>query len=77
MAVLGRSHPRGRMNPGDSILWIDIETGREYSGKYVGSFGGRSIIETTTPTGHLGLRYVDPRHIRRADNGSPTQPENT
>lgn len=29
--------------------------------------GGRAIIETTTPSGHLGLRYVDPKHIRASD----------
>lgn len=45
------------MSPGDAII-------------YVGSYGGRAIIETTTPSGHLGLRYVDPRHVRAADNGS-------
>lgn len=54
------------MNPGDPIIWTDIETGREYAGKYVGSYGGRAIIETTTPTGKLGLRYVDPKHLRSA-----------
>jgi hypothetical protein len=57
------------MSPGDPILWTDPDTGREYSGKYVGSYGGRAIVETTTPSGHLGLRYVDSRHFRSADNG--------
>lgn len=58
------------MTPGDAIIWTDIETGREYSGKYIGSYGGRAIIETTTPSGHLGLRYVDPRHVRAANSAS-------
>jgi hypothetical protein len=53
------------MSPGDPVIWIDRgAAGAERPGHYVATYGGRLVIETVTHTGHLGLRYVDPRDVR-------------
>lgn len=60
------------MAPGDPVIWTDSVTGDERPGKFVGTYGGRQIIETVTHTGHLGLRYVDPKDVRPVTSGAPT-----
>jgi len=58
------------MNPGDPIIWTD-SAGAEQAGIYIGRHGNHAIAETVTPSGHLGLRYVDFRDMRPA--GPPSE----
>lgn len=61
------------MNPGDLVLWTDPCTERDQSAVFIARYGSRMIIETITPSGHLGLRYVDPRDVRPATS-TPEHP---
>lgn len=61
------------MSPGDAILWINPDTGQTQVGIYIAPYGAQYVIQTATHTGHLGLRYVNPKDVRAADNGTGEQ----
>lgn len=54
------------MSPGDAIHWTNPDTGQTQIGVFVCRYGNRLVIETATHTGHIGLRYVQPEHVRPA-----------
>lgn len=54
------------MTPGDLVIWTDSSIERDQSAVFIARYGPRLIIETVTHTGHLGLRYVDPKDVRPA-----------
>lgn len=62
MAVSDRPEPH--MNPGDAIHWTNPDNGQIQVGIFIARYGTRLVIETAAPTGHLGLRYVDPKDVR-------------
>jgi hypothetical protein len=57
------------MSPNDLVIWTDPTTEREQSAVFIGRHGSRLIVETITPSGHLGLRYVESQDVRPTDNG--------
>lgn len=60
------------MSPGDPVIWTNPDGGHQQVAIFVARYGLRLVIETTSPTGHLGLRYVDPKDVRPADTkGTP------
>lgn len=62
------------MNPGDAVHWTNPDTGQTQVAIFVARYGTRLVIETHTHTGHLGLRYVDPKDVRPTDTSIAEHP---
>lgn len=62
------------MTQGDPVFWTNPDGGHTQVGIYVATYGRRLVIETTSTTGHLALRYVDPKDVRGAQPQSEKSP---
>jgi hypothetical protein len=62
------------VSPGDALHWTNPDTGQTQVGVFVCRYGARLVIETACINGHLGLRYVQPEHVRPVSISHPEHP---
>lgn len=62
----------GQLSPDDPVTYRRAED--DLQAAYVGRHGARLIVKTTTPTGHLGLRYVAACDVRPTPTSTPEHP---
>jgi hypothetical protein len=62
------------VSPGDAIHWTNPKTGKSQPGLYNRRWGSYYEIRTKTPSGYIGLRYVQPEHVRPATESTAEHP---